>query len=160
MKKIDLKYKLTYQEAYETFYVLASRLSRKTRIAIGVVLTVITAVLLVLFAMDGTRAHYLFLAICSVALLFYILYQPVISARRGARQVERTSGTYHVILHEDGTIDLPGEKNLKIKGDKYARIIETDSVFAMRVDTQHTICIPKRVMKDADEKFIRVFCKL
>ena len=160
MNKVDLKYKLTYQEAYEAFYVLASRLSRKIRILISVILTAIAAVLLVLFAMESTRAHYFFLAICSVALLFYILYQPVISARRGARQVERVNGTYHVIVHEDGTIDLPGEKNLKVKGDKYARTIETDEVFALRIDAQHTICIPKRVMKDADEELIRVLCNL
>ncbi|MBR0308725.1 MAG: hypothetical protein IJH92_07515 [Mogibacterium sp.] len=155
MKKLDIKYKLTYQEAYEAFYALATRRSRRTRVLIGAALAAVAVILLVLFAMDGTRAHYLFLAICSVALLFYIMYQPVLSARKGARQVERINGTYHVTLHDDETIDLPGEKGLKLFSDKYSRIVETDNVFAIRVDAAHTVCIPKRLLKDNEAGMIR-----
>ena len=82
MKKLDLKYRLTYDEAYETFYTLASRRSRRTTTIICAILAAAAAVLLVLYGMDSIKIHYLFLAICSIALLFYIIYKPVLSARR------------------------------------------------------------------------------
>lgn len=155
MKKLDLKYKLSYQEAYDAFYVLASRRSRRTRLLTGAVLAAISAGMLVMYGLNRTGFHYLFLAVCSIALLFYIIYQPVIGARRGARQVARADGTYHVVLHEGGTIDLPGENGLSIRGDKFSRAVETDTVFAIRIDAGHTVCIPKRILKGSEEDMIR-----
>lgn len=155
MKKLDLTYQLTYEEAYEAFRVLASRRRRSTRIAASCVIVVAAITLLVLYGMDGVKIHYLFLAVCCIAVLFYLVYQPVISAKRGAANVAKAAGTYHIILYENGTIDLPGEKGISIHGDKFARSVETDKVFALRPDPQHTICIPKRLLKDRDADMIR-----
>ena len=155
MKKLDLKYRLTYDEAYETFYALASRRSRKTTLIICAIIAVIAAVLLVLYGMDSRKVHYLFLAGCSIILLFYILYKPVLSARKGASSVAKAAGEYHVTVYDNGTIDLPGEKGIDIHGDKYSRSVETDTVFAIRPDSQHTICIPQRILKDKDRDLLR-----
>ena len=155
MKKVDLTYQLTYEEAYEAFKVLATRRSRSYRIAVSVILAAASAVLLVLYAMDGTRLHYMFLAVLSIVMLFYIIYQPVLTARRGAARVARAAGTYHVVLHGNGLIDLPGEQGISIRGDKFARLAETDTVFALRPDASHTICIPRRILSSRETEFIR-----
>ena len=155
MDKLELQYTLSYQEAYETFYVLASRRSSRTRIITAVLLTAIAIIMLVLFANNGIKIHYLFLAICSIALLFYVLYQPIITAKHGAAKVQKAGGKYRIILFSDGKIRFPNGEELCLKEDKYSRVIETENVFAMRIDAYHTVCVPKRILKEKDEQFIR-----
>lgn len=155
MKTIDLEYTLSYQEAYEAFYVLASRRSSRTRNITACLLTAVAVVMLALFARSKIGVHYLFLAVCAIALLFYVLYQPVISAKRGASNVARTAGKYKIKLSSDGTIEFPDGTRMDIKGDKNSRTIETDEVFAMRIDQYHTVCIPKRILNRKETDFIK-----
>ena len=155
MNRVDLRYRISYDEAYEAFKAVASRRSNTARTAVTAVLAAITCVLLVLFARESAAVHYLFLAVCSILLMFYLIYQPVISARRGASQVSKTAGEYHVVLHDNATMDLPDESDIDLRADKFARIVETENVFAIRPDTQHTVCIPKRILKDNEKDFIK-----
>ena len=155
MKKLDVTYQLSYDEAFEAFKVLASRRSPAVRNAIIAILVVIAVVMLVLYGVNGIGIHYLFLAIISIVLLAYIIYHPVLSAKRGANGVARARGKYHVVLHDDGTMDLPREEGIKLHGDKYSRIIETDNVFAIRPDGEHTVCIPKRILNNKETEFVR-----
>ncbi len=148
-------YKLTYQEAYDTFYLLASRQSKRTRILLGICLTAAAVCLLILFAADSRGIHYLFLAAIAILLLFYLLYHPVLSARKGARNVAKANGTYQITVNGSGRIRLPGNQTLQFGEDKYARAVETDSIFALRIDTQHTLCIPKRILKEREILQIR-----
>ena len=150
-----LQYRLTYQEAYDTFYLLASRQSKKTRIFLGICLTAIAIVLLVLFGMDGRKVHYFFLALIAILLLFYLIYHPALRARAGAANVAKTNGLYKITLNEAGQIRLPGNQTLRFGEDRYARAVETDTVFALRIDTQHTLCIPKRILKNHEIEQIR-----
>ncbi len=153
--KLNLEYKLTYQEAYDTFYLLASRRRRLTTILFIIALTAIAVVLLILFAIDPRKVHYLFIAIIAILLLFFIIYQPALSARRGARNVARTNGTYKISLNESGKIGLPDKTTLRFGEDRNARAAETDTIFALRVDRDHTICIPKRILKGKQEDQVR-----
>lgn len=155
MKKLDLRYSMTYEEAKEAFYALATRRSRGSRIAVSVILVAICVSMLAMYAYSKTGIHYLFLAVCSIAMLFYVIYQPALAARRGASKVSKTGGEYHIILNEDGSCELPDGTKLDMGADKYARAIETDNVFAVRFDGEHTVCIPKRILKDKEEVFIR-----
>lgn len=155
--KFDLHftYKLTYQEAYDTFYLLASRQSKRTKTLLGICLTAVAVCLLILFAADSRGIHYLFLAVIAILLLFYLLYHPLLSARKGAKNVAKTNGTYKITVNESGRIQLPGNQTLQFGEDKYARAVETDSIFALRIDTQHTLCIPKRILKEREILQIR-----
>lgn len=36
--------------------------------------------------------------------------------------------------------------------DKYSRVLETDSIYAIRVDSQTTLCLPKRVTNKEQQK--------
>lgn len=149
------RYKLTRQEAYDAFYLLASRQSKKAKIFYFAGLTGISAYMLLLFALDSRKLHCLFLALIAVALLFYLLYRPVFCARKGAENVVRTNGTYQVELSASGLIRLPPDQVLKFGSDRYARFVETDYIFALRIDAQHTLCIPKRILKESEIDRIR-----
>ena len=143
-------YDLTYDEAYRAFSLLAFKRSGKFRLIAGIILTAAAVLMLVLFAMDNTKVMDLFLAVIAILLLFYLIYFPVLKARKGARAVERAKGTYRVAITDTGTISLPHEKPINLDGDKDARAIETDDLFVIRPDSYHTFCIPKRVMKEKE----------
>ena len=106
--------------------------------------------MLVLFALDNSKAMDLFLAIIAILLLYYLIYFPILRARRGAKGVEKAKGTYRVEITDAGTISLPHAKPINLDGDKDVRTIETDDLFIIRPDTLHTFCIPKRVMKEKE----------
>ena len=74
-------YRLSYQEAYDTFYLLATRLTRKKKIIYGILLTAIAVLSLVFYGLDTRKVHLCLLAIFAAVLLFYLLYYPVFSAR-------------------------------------------------------------------------------
>lgn len=155
-----LQYRLTYQEAYDTFYLMAFRQSKRTRLLFGICLTAITVLLLVFFALDSRTVYNLFLALIAILLLFYLIYHPTLAARRGAAKVAKTNGLYRITVHSSGQIDLPGNQTLKYGEDKYARAAETDSIFALRIDTQNTLCIPKRILQENEVQEIRKLLNL
>ncbi len=153
--KLNLEYKMSYQEAYDAFLLLASRRRKSATILFVIALTAIAVVLLILFALDPRKVHYLFLAVIAILLLFYIIYQPALSARRGAKNVAKTNGIYKISLDESGRIGLPDKSILLFGEDKHARAAETDTIFALRVDKDHTICIPKRILGKNQEVQVR-----
>ena len=127
-------YRLSYDEAYEAFYLLSFKWDRRFRLFAGLGLSVIAIVLMVLFAMDNRKIHYFFIVILCVLLLFYLVYMPIVKARRGARTVARSSGTFRIVLSPEGTI-----------GD----------IFVIRPDSASTFCLPKRIMKSTEIKDVR-----
>ena len=155
MTMYTFHYQLQYQEAYETFYLLASKRSRRTNRLIGICLTVITAVLLLLYGLDSRKIHYLFLAFISILLLFYLIYSPVLKARKGATAVDRQHGYYKAGFSEDGAITLPSSEPLRLSEDPHSRVIETETIFAIRADREHTICLPKRILEETQERDLR-----
>lgn len=153
--ELVFEYRLTRQEAYDTFYLLASRLSKRTKRLFFAGLTGVSVSLLILFGMDSRKIHYLFLALIAILLLFYVLYYPVLCAKKGAENVARTDGIYRVELNADGLIRLPPGQVLEYGSDQYARTVETDRIFAVRIDGQHTVCIPKRILKESEISRLR-----
>lgn len=149
------KYEPSYKEAYDTFYALAFRRNRKAILVTNILLTAISIGLLIFFAMDPRRVYALFLAVIAILLLFYIIYHPALSARKGASKVMKAHGYYKFTVHGSGQIDLPDGQKLKFGDDKYARAVETDIVFAIRADSQTTLCIPKRLLSKQEMEKIR-----
>lgn len=149
------QYKLNYNEAYETFLLLSTKWSRKVRLIITAAVIVIAVVMMILYFMDGTKAHLFFIAILAIALVAYMLYFPPLKARKGAARVAKTGGTYKIVLTADGRIVLPNQESVPLNGDKQSRVLETENVFAIRADRLTTICIPKRVVRKADLDGVR-----
>lgn len=70
---------------------------------------------------------------------------PVLKAKKGAANVCGQNGTYRIELTGEGRI-RSGNEVVDLKGDKDARVIETDAIFIIRPDRVHTFCIPKRIL--------------
>ena len=156
-EKLKFDYKLTYDESYEAFYLLACKWSRKVRILIVTALALLTVILMALYYFDSQRVYYFYLVILMVLMLFYIIYTPIYKARKGAKQVARTNGLYSLTVTKDGHIILPDQDEpLKISNDKNARTFETETSFILRPDGNHTFCLPKRIMKPEDADTLRV----
>ena len=75
----------------------------------------------------------------------------ILKSRKGAKKVYSQKGIYHVKLTEKGQI-IVGNKFISIAGDTNARAIETTASYILRPDSQHTFCIPKRVMSIQEQK--------
>ena len=154
------RYRLNYEEIYHCFYLLAFRRSRGFKLAAGTALTVLAAVLLGGYVLDPTKVHYCVMAILSILLLFYMIYVPVLKARRGAKALFRKNGTYQIRLYESGKANI-GTAMIALNGDKNACAIETEELFIIRPDAENTICIPKRIMtQDETEEIHRMLASV
>jgi len=151
---LSFRYQLSYDEAYEAFYLLSFRRSRTFKLAVGCGLVAVIVILLVLFVLDPRKIHYFMIVILALLLLFYLIYMPAVKARRGARQVVKTGGTYQLELTEDGQLRLQKE-TIPLAGDKNARAYETNRIFAIRTDTARTFCLPKRLMQEDQMSRVR-----
>lgn len=150
----EFTYKLSYDEVYESFLLLNAKWSKKIRIIIGSVLVLITLVMLVGYYMDSQKAHFFLLAIFAILLLYYLIYVPVLKAKRGAAKVCKQNGTYRVKLLDEGKIQM-GSEVIEMAGDKDAKVIETESIYVLRTDRMHTFCLPKRIMKNDENDEVR-----
>ncbi|MBQ1490309.1 MAG: YcxB family protein [Eubacterium sp.] len=148
-------YKLTYEEAYAAFSLLAFKWSHRYRIIAGVGLTGIAVALLIFFALDPQKIHFFFMAAMAVLLLFYLIYVPTLKARRGAKAVVNSRGTFKVEIRDIGTISMPHAEAIDLAGDKDSRAIETEDLFVIRPNSGNTFCIPKRVMKPDEIEGVR-----
>lgn len=159
---LEFTYQLNYDEIYEAFFLLSMKWSRKTRKILTIILTLIAICFLILFAFNRNRIYNFFFAVVDICLLSYLVYIPDLKSRKGAKKVYSQKGIYHVKLTEKGQI-IVGNKFISIAGDANARAIETTAGYILRPDSQHTFCIPKRVMSIQEqketEKILRTFCK-
>lgn len=117
-------------------------------------LLIISAGLIVMYALEPTRLEYFFLPVLCLAMYFGLMYYPAFKARRGARQVAAVGGLYQVEIGTDGFIRAAGEE-VKIKGDKDARAFESAALFVIRPDRFHSFCLPKRIMNENEALALR-----
>lgn len=153
-EKLEFVYKIKYEEGYETFYSLSMKFGKRMRNLLILVMTVIAAVMLFLYYRDSRKIHYFFIAVLDILLLYGLIYMPALKARKGAKKVSRQNGTYKIELTGDGMIRAGGQC-IPLKGDKDARMIETETIFAIRPDRVHTFCLPKRILTDQQTEKVR-----
>lgn len=153
-KKLEFVYKLTYEESYETFLALSMKQKKRTRYILAALMTAIAVAMLVLYWLDSSRVHYFVIAVLDILLLSYLVYVPALKAKKGAKAVSRQNGTYKIELTEEGAIRSQGQ-TIPLKGDKDARAIETENVFALRPDRMHTFCLPKRILTPVETVRVR-----
>lgn len=155
VKSLQLSYVLTYDEALSSFLFVATRRSETSRKILSVVLLSLAAALIVFYGLYPYHLEYMALALLSLALWVMVVPYPSYKAKRGARAVARAKGTYQVELFSDGYIQPWVSQRLPLSGDKAARGCETEQLFVLRPDSQHTFCLPKRAMKPAEIDFVR-----
>lgn len=154
----QLNYRLTYDEAYESFFLLANKRSKKWKMLSGIFLAVVAIVMLILRYFDQNGIHYSFIALVAILMLFDLIYAPMIKAKLGARKVAKQNGLYKIAVTATGQLRLPNGDVMDLANDKDARVIETSKIFALRPDGRHTFCIPKRILR-SDEAGIREIFK-
>ncbi len=157
-QSFEFSYKLSYEECYETFLLLSMKWSRKIRKLIGGLLILITIILLAGYFFDSTKIHYFVMSILAILLLYYLIYVPVLKAKKGAIKVSKAKGTYKVKITEDGMV-VTDTESMPLASDKDARAIETEQLYILRPDRMHTICLPKRVMNEQEKEAIRNILK-
>lgn len=154
----EFTYKLSYDEIYESFLLLSAKWSKKVRVIIGAILVGITVAMLIGYYLDSQRIHFFILAIFAILLLYYLIYVPVLKAKKGAQKVSKQKGTYRVKLTSDGKV-VAGSETINMAGDKDARVIETERLYILRPDNAHTFCLPKRIMKKEEIEEVRALLK-
>ncbi len=157
-EKLEFVYKLGYEESYETFFLLSIKGGKRLRKVMTAIMTIIAAVMLVLYYLDSQKVHYFMLVILDICMLYYLIYVPVLKAQKGAKAVERQNGIYRLELTEDGQIRFNGQM-IELQGDKDARAIESEKIFVIRPDRMHTFCLPKRIINMERMEEIRKILK-
>lgn len=157
-QSLEFSYKLSYEECYETFLLLSMKWSKKVKTVVGVLLTLITVGLMIAYYLDSQKIHYFVMVIFAICLLYYLIYVPVLKAKRGAAKVSKKNGNYRVKLTSDGKIISEAE-TIALADDKEARAIETEKLFVLRPDNRHTFCLPKRIMKNDEVEAVREIVK-
>lgn len=155
----DFRYRLSYDEAYEAFYNLSARGNKRARTAATFAVGLAAVGLLIGFALDNTRIHFIFTALMAVFVLSMLVYAPALTAKKGAGKVASAGGSYQVRISRLGQVILPRTEPIPLAGDKNSRAIETENIFVIRADVSHTICLPKRMMKDLEIEEIRKILK-
>ena len=150
----EFTFKLNYDEVYEAFLQLNRKWNKKIYLFMGTALTAIAVAMLIGYYLDSQKLHFFLLAIFSILMLYYLIYVPVLKAKRGAQKVSKINGTYRVRIARDGKIHM-GKDTIDIKGDKDARVIETDHLYVLRPDNSNTFCLPKRIMKKEEVEELR-----
>lgn len=157
-KNLKFEYRLKYEESYETFYLLGMKWGEKKRNILAILLTVIGVIMLAGYYRDSQKIHYFFISLLDILLLYYLIYVPVLKAKKGARAVGRQGGIYKVELTREGKVRT-GNDSVDLNGDADARAIETDSIFIVRPDRMHTFCLPKRIMTEKEIQEVREILK-
>ena len=71
-------------------------------------------------------------------------------------------------VNQLGQITLPQSRDTQtghcivtLGEDKHSRVLETDTIYAIRADAQTTLCLPKRILKNGQkENLDQMFHKL
>ena len=152
---VSLRYSLSYDEAFDAFLLLSARGSKRHRDITAVALIVLAALLTVLYAFYPYQLEYFFLAVLALATFGGVMYYPRIKAHAGAKRVAKARGVYKVDLSTAGRLRTADWTCLELSGDKDARAFETEALFVLRPDRQHTFCLPKRIMAEHEIDLIR-----
>ncbi|MBQ9708079.1 MAG: hypothetical protein IJV66_02710 [Firmicutes bacterium] len=154
-KKYTFRYQLTYDEAYNAFQSLALRWSKKAQYGVMGFVVLLTVAIMIMFMIHPDRFYYFVIIIFAVILTAYVFYSPILRARKGAKAVARTKGTYEVSLTTDGMVSLAGADPVSLKADKRSRALELSDSFAVRMDPVTILCLPKRIMNHSQQDAVR-----
>lgn len=147
---LAFRFTLTYEEIREAFLMIIDRRSRTSRLAMNISLFLLALVCVCLYALYPQGLQFALMACLFAFFSFLVCVYPSWKAGRAARIVVKKGGTYKFSLSSEGYFILPGGEKLLLKGDSRSRAFETDTLFAVRPDRYHTICLPKRVIRTSD----------
>lgn len=152
---INFQFQLTYEEAREAFLLVIDRRSHTSRLIMGGVLLALALGSAILYGRHPYGLQFALAAILFALFAFLVLAYPTLKAGRAAKSVTRQGGTYKLKLSTKGYFVLPGGEKLPINGDRLSRVLESDTLFAIRPDRYNTVCLPKRIIQADDIAQVR-----
>lgn len=155
IEKVRFRYKMTYDEVYEAFYLILDRRGSTARYVVSGILGLVSVGCILGYAKRPENITYSFLALLCAVFMLWLLSGIHIKAKKAAKRVCKNNGMYEVEIRENGYIYLNPNNRVKINGDKGSRGYETEKIFAVRTDRDHTFCLPKRMMNSREEAFVR-----
>lgn len=155
MEKVKYQYKISYQEAYDAFYAIVNRRSKKAKMTVYVILGICAVITLAAYIKQPQYIGYSFLSLLCVLMMFGVWNVPVSRAKKGAKRVERVNGKYEVQITKNGYLILKDGEKIPLSGDKDTRVCETENVFAIRPNRSMTFCLPKRIMSGEEIAFVQ-----
>ncbi len=159
----SIQYQASYDELKEAFSLLVDKRSKRSRRIVGGLWLAAAIVLVILYAREPIGIHYAFMALVSAVFATLVWGYPDIKASLAARKVAKRKGTYKIKVRSDGYIIPYGQEALSLAKDKKSRAFETDRLFAVRPDFNHSIYLPKRAMDQVRISFVRevlqTYCK-
>lgn len=155
MEKVRFRYHMTYDEVYEAFYLILDRRGSLARYVVSGILGLISACCIWGYAKRPENLTYSFLAFICAVFMLWLLGGIHIKAKKGAKRVYKNKGMYEVEIRINGYIYLNNNSKIKINGDKNSSGYETENIFALRTDREHTFCLPKRMMNLEEQEFVR-----
>lgn len=156
---LSFRFSLTYEEAREAFLLIIDRRSPAVRRLMGSLLLGLGALCAYAYSIHPYGLHYALLGLLFAFFSFLVFARPSLKAGSAARRLAGAGGTYALILSEKGYFLLPDGEKLFLRGDSRSRAFETNTLFAIRPDRLHTVCLPKRSLRDTEVKQVRNILK-
>lgn len=157
---INFQFQLTYEEAREAFLLIIDRRSHTSRLIMGGVLLILALVSAILYGRNPYGLQFALAAILFALFAFLVLAYPALKAGRAAKSVTCQGGTYKLKLSPKGYFILPDNQKLLINGDRLSRVLESDTLFAIRPDRFNTVCLPKRTIQADDISQVRAILQI
>lgn len=140
------EYRLTRDEAYQAFYLLAKVGSKTVRGITLTILALVGAALTAMYALNPLRLEYEIMAILCAVTFVAVVVTPSWKARRGAKLVAQTGGFYRLGFGQD-FVETPDGERIGLALDRLAKAFETPELFVLRPSRVMTLCVPKRLLK-------------
>ena len=154
-KVINVQYQPTYDELKEAIALLVEKRSKRSRRVVGCLWLIAALICLVLYIREPIGLHYAFGALVGSVTATLVWGYPDIKAAAEAKKILKKKGTYKLQIRSDGYVIPYGLDPLSLSEDKKSRAYETDRLFSIRPDLNHSIYLPKRAMDKNRIEFTR-----
>ena len=156
---LSFRFSLTYEEALEAFLLIIDRRTPTARKCMSGILLLLAVLCVYLYGIQPYGLQFALMGLLFAFFSFLVYAQPSLKASRAARKVAAAGGTYALVLSEKGYFLLPGDEKLSLKGDSRSRAFETDTLFAIRPDRFHTVCLPKHALREPEAERVHKILK-
>ena len=151
---LDARYTVKEEELVAALRCAAHKTEGRRLTVQVLILSLISAVYLALFALNPARLYAFFLSGLCLLLVLGLLYLRPWRRRRKARRMLRQGREARVRVFAGGTFEEPGGEALRLGRDK-AEAYETEELFVLRFQNGRLFCLPKRALGPEGQAALR-----
>jgi hypothetical protein len=157
---MTFRYSLTGEEALDGLKAVADP-HRRLRMILLACFLILSGMLLaasIPVRQEGKIVYEVLSAVCA-GMTILLLNNHAGHLRRAAKAASFQGNRYEVTIGDEGWIRTRNGTAVPIRQDRGSRLIETDMVYVIRPDRQHTFVIPKPAVKEAQKEKIFRICR-